>query len=166
VVDDGSTPTYNNFTIEYVHFKGAGGVGSSLPSSMSTPVPSLHQPQHHALHDLGCNGVVATTTIADDPMHSSINGHLSGHVHSDTSLCRAQPGGVRYPALPRRRAYWHSCILRATTASLGLSRRPGDTRHGMPRCSRRWTQLRRTKPRSLLISLVVTAQSLLSGCSS
>jgi hypothetical protein len=38
-VDDGSTPTYNNFTVEYVHFKGAGGVGSSLPLSMSTPVP-------------------------------------------------------------------------------------------------------------------------------
>jgi hypothetical protein len=38
-VDDGSTPTYDNFTVEYVHFKGAGGVGSSLPLSMSTPVP-------------------------------------------------------------------------------------------------------------------------------
>jgi hypothetical protein len=38
-VDDGSTLTYDNFTIEYVHFKGAGGVGSSLPSSMPTPVP-------------------------------------------------------------------------------------------------------------------------------
>jgi hypothetical protein len=37
-VDDGSTPTYDNFTVEYVHFKGAGGVGSSLPLSMSTPV--------------------------------------------------------------------------------------------------------------------------------
>jgi hypothetical protein len=38
-VDDGSTPTYDNFTIEYVHFEGAGGVGNSLPPSMSTPVP-------------------------------------------------------------------------------------------------------------------------------
>jgi hypothetical protein len=38
-VDDGSTPTYDNFTIEYVHFEGAGGIGSSLPLSMSTPVP-------------------------------------------------------------------------------------------------------------------------------
>jgi hypothetical protein len=28
-VDDGSTLTYDNFTVEYVHFKGAGGVGSS-----------------------------------------------------------------------------------------------------------------------------------------
>jgi hypothetical protein len=38
-VDDGSTLTYDNFTVEYIHFKGAGGVGSSLPPSMSTPVP-------------------------------------------------------------------------------------------------------------------------------
>jgi hypothetical protein len=38
-VDDGSTPTSDNFTVEYVHFEGAGGVGSSLPPSMSTPVP-------------------------------------------------------------------------------------------------------------------------------
>jgi hypothetical protein len=38
-VDDGSTPTYDNFTVEYVHFKGAEVVGSSLPPSMSTLVP-------------------------------------------------------------------------------------------------------------------------------
>jgi hypothetical protein len=38
-VDDGLTPTHDNFIIEYVHFKGARGVDSSFPSSMSTPVP-------------------------------------------------------------------------------------------------------------------------------
>ena len=38
-VDDGSTPTYDDFTIEYVHFEGAGGVGSSSSPSVSTPVP-------------------------------------------------------------------------------------------------------------------------------
>jgi hypothetical protein len=38
-VDGGSTPTSDNFTIEYVHFEGAGGVDSSPPPSMSTPVP-------------------------------------------------------------------------------------------------------------------------------
>jgi hypothetical protein len=38
-VDDGSTPTSDNFTVEYVHFEGAGGVASSPPPSMSTPVP-------------------------------------------------------------------------------------------------------------------------------
>jgi hypothetical protein len=37
-VDDGTSPTYNDFTIEYVHFEGAGGVGNSSPSS-STPTP-------------------------------------------------------------------------------------------------------------------------------
>jgi hypothetical protein len=37
-VDGGSTPTSDNFTVEYVHFEGAGGVGSSPPPSMSTPV--------------------------------------------------------------------------------------------------------------------------------
>jgi hypothetical protein len=38
-VDDGSTPTYDNFTVEYVHFEGAVGAGSSLPPSTSTLVP-------------------------------------------------------------------------------------------------------------------------------
>jgi hypothetical protein len=38
-VDDSSTSTYDNFTVEYVHFEGAGGVDCSLPPSMSTPVP-------------------------------------------------------------------------------------------------------------------------------
>jgi hypothetical protein len=38
-VDNSSTLTYDNFTVEYVHFEGAGGVGSSLPLNMSTPVP-------------------------------------------------------------------------------------------------------------------------------
>jgi hypothetical protein len=36
-VDDGTTPTYD-FTIEYVHFEGARGVGNSSPSR-STPAP-------------------------------------------------------------------------------------------------------------------------------
>jgi hypothetical protein len=32
-VDDGSTPMYDNFTVEFVLFEGAGGLGSSLPPS-------------------------------------------------------------------------------------------------------------------------------------
>jgi hypothetical protein len=37
--EDGLTLTYDDFTIEYVHFEGAGGVGSSSASSVPTPVP-------------------------------------------------------------------------------------------------------------------------------
>jgi hypothetical protein len=37
--EDSSTPTYDDFTIEYVHFEGAGGVGSSSSPSVPTPVP-------------------------------------------------------------------------------------------------------------------------------
>jgi hypothetical protein len=37
--EDGSTPTYDGFTIEYVHFEGAGGVGSFSSLSVPTPVP-------------------------------------------------------------------------------------------------------------------------------
>jgi hypothetical protein len=55
-VDDGSTLTYYNFTIEYVHFEGAGGVGSSLPPSMSTSIPE--PPPTSTLHCL------ATTSAA------------------------------------------------------------------------------------------------------
>uniref|UniRef100_A0ACD5ZKI0 Uncharacterized protein n=1 Tax=Avena sativa TaxID=4498 RepID=A0ACD5ZKI0_AVESA len=38
-VDDGSTPTYDDFIVEYVHFEGAGGAGSSSSPSASTSVP-------------------------------------------------------------------------------------------------------------------------------
>jgi hypothetical protein len=38
VVDDGTTPTYNDFTIDSVHFEGAGGVDDPSPSR-PTPVP-------------------------------------------------------------------------------------------------------------------------------
>jgi hypothetical protein len=38
-VDDGSTLTYDNFTVEYAHFEVGGGVDSSLLPSMSTLVP-------------------------------------------------------------------------------------------------------------------------------
>jgi hypothetical protein len=37
-VDNGTTPTYDDFTIEYARFKGARGVGNSSPSR-STPAP-------------------------------------------------------------------------------------------------------------------------------
>jgi hypothetical protein len=58
-VDDSLTPTYDNFTIEYVHFEGSGGVGSSLPPSMSTlvPVPPLTSA-------LRCPAMTSATTMS------------------------------------------------------------------------------------------------------
>jgi hypothetical protein len=61
-VDDGSTPTYDNFTVEYVHFEGAGGVGSSLPPSMSTPVPE--PPLTSALR---CPAMTSAATMSSPP---------------------------------------------------------------------------------------------------
>jgi hypothetical protein len=48
-VDDGTTPTYDNFTIEYVHFEGVEGVGNSslsrsTPAPKSPPTPAPRSP--------------------------------------------------------------------------------------------------------------------------
>jgi hypothetical protein len=59
-VDDGLTPTYDNFTVEYVHFEGAGGVGSSLPSSMSTLVPE--PPPTSVPHSLATTSAAARSS--------------------------------------------------------------------------------------------------------
>jgi hypothetical protein len=61
-VDDSSTLTYDNFTIEYVHFEEAGGVGSSLPLNMSTPVPV--PPPTSALH---CPATTSDATMSLPP---------------------------------------------------------------------------------------------------
>jgi hypothetical protein len=61
-VDDGSTPTYDNFTVEYAHIEGAGGVGNSLPSSMSTPVP-----EPLPTSALRCPATTSTATMSSPP---------------------------------------------------------------------------------------------------
>jgi hypothetical protein len=61
-VDDDSTPTSDNFIIEYIHFEGAGGVDSSLPSSMSTPVPE--SPPTSALH---CPSTTSAAMMSSPP---------------------------------------------------------------------------------------------------
>jgi hypothetical protein len=66
-VDDGSTPTYDNFTVEYIHFEGAGGVGSSLPSSISTPVPEPTPTS--ALH---CPATTSAATRSSPPPPQSV----------------------------------------------------------------------------------------------
>jgi hypothetical protein len=65
-VDDGSTLMYDNFTVEYVHFEGAGGVGSSLPPSKSTPVPD--PPPTSALR---CPATTSAATMSSATLVSS-----------------------------------------------------------------------------------------------
>jgi hypothetical protein len=86
VVDDGSTLTYDNFTIEYVHFEGAGGVGSSLPPSMSTLVPE--PPLTSALC---CPATTSAVTMSSPPPPQP--------VPPCTPAVTATPLGTSTPAL-------------------------------------------------------------------
>jgi hypothetical protein len=61
-VDNGSTPTSDNFTVEYVYFEGAGGVGNSLPPSMSTPVP-----ESPLTSVLRCPATTSAATMSSPP---------------------------------------------------------------------------------------------------
>jgi hypothetical protein len=106
-VDDGSTPTYDDFIAEYVHFKEVGGVGSSSSSSMPISVPESPSTPASATptgsttlsnHCFSCNEFFADSTAARDAMYSS---HSSGLVYSSTSSRRAQPGEVCFPTLSR-----------------------------------------------------------------
>jgi hypothetical protein len=167
-VDDGSTPTYD-FTVEYVHFEGAGGVGSSLPPSMCTPVSEppptsalrcpattsaatrFSPPPPHPMPP--CTPAVMTTPPARPLRHQLVSRtQLSSLLRFPTmrsastrTTTASRCGIVRwrtFSATSRCRDWpltiWiHSCILRATTASLDPSQRPRDTWHGVPRCSRR-----------------------------
>jgi hypothetical protein len=84
-VDDGSTPTYDNFTVEYVHFEGAGGVDSSLPPSMSTPV--LEPPPTSALR---CPTTTSAAMMSSPPPPQS--------VPPCTPAVSATPSGTSTPA--------------------------------------------------------------------
>jgi hypothetical protein len=197
-MDDDSTLTYDNFTIEYVHFEGAGGVGNSLPPSMSTPIPEpLPTSAPRSL------ATSSAATRSSPPPPQPVTPCTSAATATPLGTSTLTPAHVENPvqfATPlshdkeRIDAYHDGEPLQYRTmenllgdqpvpglaphdleAQLHLScddgeprplQRSRDTRHGVPRCSRRWMQLKRTAPRSLLISLMVTARSPLSGCSS
>jgi hypothetical protein len=40
IVDDGTTPVYDDFIIDYIDYEGTGGVCSSTSTSMPHPEPS------------------------------------------------------------------------------------------------------------------------------
>jgi len=91
-VDNGSAPTYDDFTVEYVHFERAGGVGSSSSPSVPTPGPRASTDfgacytgsTTLSSNDSGCDGFLVCTTTAGDATHSSTDSHPSGHVYSNT----------------------------------------------------------------------------------
>jgi hypothetical protein len=84
-VDDGSTPTYDNFTVEYIHFEGAGGVGSSLAPSMSTPVP-----EPPPTSTLRCPAMTSAATMSLPPPPQSVPPY--------TLAATATPPGTSTPA--------------------------------------------------------------------
>jgi hypothetical protein len=164
-VDDDSTPSYDNFIVEYVHFKGVGGVGSSLPLSMSTSVPEpppTSAPRSPAT-TLAATGFApppppqpatsctpaSTATLTPARVEHNLVEFATLLSHDESASTRTTTasccGIIRwrtFSTTSRCRDWsltiWRrSCILRATTVSLGLSQRPRDTRHGVLRCSRR-----------------------------
>jgi hypothetical protein len=159
-VDNDTTLTYDDFTIEYVHFEGAGGVGDPSPSrpTLAPKSPSTPSPRSPALATTSSSpprNPATTPAPASSPSPRTQHRRYPLRAFSLTRRCRA-----------RCLAFWRkSCILHATMASLGLSRRPRNTQLGVPRCSRRWTRLRQPAPGSSLVSLMVIARPPLSGCS-
>ena len=91
-MDDDLASTYDEFTIEYVHFEGAGGVGSSSSPSVATPGPRASTDfgacytgsTTPSSHDSGCEELLIYTTTAGNATHSSTDSHPSGHVYSNT----------------------------------------------------------------------------------
>jgi hypothetical protein len=193
-VDDGSTPTYVDFTIEYIHFEEAGG--SSSPS-MSTSVPESPLTPVSATPKTPCSPTTASAAMSPSPTpplpatpHTPVptatppgtSTPAPAHVEH-SSMEFASPlshDEERIVAYYRRRTFsatnrcwdwchttWRrSCTLHVKTVSLGPLQRLREMRHGTPRCSWGWMRSSRTTPRSSLTSLVVTARSPLSGCSS
>ena len=90
-VDDGSTPTYDDFTVKYVHF---GELGSrqhffaerAYPSPRASTDSGARYTGGTTLssHDSGYAEFLGCTTTAGDATHSSTDSHSSGHVYSST----------------------------------------------------------------------------------
>ena len=67
-VVDSSTPTYDDFTVEYVHFEAAGGVGSSSSQSTPTSVPKSPSTPVVATPPAGAVTPPGTSTPAHSPV--------------------------------------------------------------------------------------------------
>jgi hypothetical protein len=202
VVDDGTTPTYDDFTIEYVHFEGAGGVGNSSPSRStpapkSPPTPAPRSPAPATMSSSPPRNPDTTPATASSssprtptPMIPSpgTSSPTPAHVEHDpvelvTPLSHDKERvDACYDNEPLRYRTVEGLLIDPSVRGLASrilagelhlacddgeprSRRPRNTRLGVPRCSRGWTRLRQTAPGNLLISLMVIARSPLNGCS-
>jgi hypothetical protein len=111
-VDDCSTPTHNDFTIEYVHFEEAGGVGSSSSPSMPTPVPEpppTPTPTTPAAPRSRATARAATPATPATP-----------HFPATTSTATSSPPTPPQPATPRTPAPMPHAPA-PTTTPLGTS---------------------------------------------
>jgi hypothetical protein len=152
-VDDGATPTYD-FTIEYVHFEGAGGVGNSSPSRStpalkSPPTPAPHSPALATTSSSPPRTPATTpaTASSSPPRIPAPTVPSPRNVLFDTSSCRARPSGARDPALPRRGARRRVLRRRVIEVSKGggpshrlVDARPCISHSGrrVASCMRRW----------------------------
>jgi hypothetical protein len=198
-VDDSSTSTYDNFTVEYIYFERAGGVCNSLPPSMSTPVPE--PPPTSA----PCSpATTSAATRSSPPPPQSVT--------PCTPALMATPPGTSTPTLARVKhnpvefttplshddehinAYhdseplWYhtmenllddqsipGLVSQDLETQLHLACDDGEPqsfveaeRHATWRAAMQleMNAVEKTTPGSLLISLVITSRSPLSGCSS
>jgi hypothetical protein len=114
-VDGGSTPMSNNFTVEYIHFEGAGGVDSSLPPSMSTPVPE--SPPTSALR---CPATTSAAMMSSPPPPQS--------VPPCTPAASVTPLGTSTPAPARWSSLSHSLTMRSASTHVTTASRCGTVR--------------------------------------
>nr|ABB47015.1 retrotransposon protein, putative, unclassified [Oryza sativa Japonica Group] len=91
-VDAGSTPTYDDFTVEYVHFEGAGGVGSSTSPSVSTPVPEP-PPTPTPTHP---RATTSTTTSSSPTPPQPVTPHAAAPTATPPGTSIATPARVEH----------------------------------------------------------------------
>jgi hypothetical protein len=99
-LDNGSAPMYDDFTIEYIHFKGAGGVGSSSSMSASTLVPEPPSTPAPATPTAPCSPARTSAAMSSSPAPPqpasprtlAPTGASPGMSTPTHSLCRAQSG--------------------------------------------------------------------------
>ncbi|WVZ59184.1 LOW QUALITY PROTEIN: hypothetical protein U9M48_009371 [Paspalum notatum var. saurae] len=97
-VDDGSTPTYDDFTVEYIHFE-RGGSRRLLFTEHAYPGPRASTDSSVTLssHDFGCTKFFTNTTAAGYPTHFSTDGMGFEQSPHEVAIYRRGNGGNAWP---------------------------------------------------------------------